>query len=285
MNPFFRLMRPQQWYKNFVAFIAIVFVGGLFQTDALTKTVLAFVSVCFISSTNYVINDIIDVEKDRAHPEKRNRPIPSGKVKISQAWFLAAILFVFSLVISFTINQFVVFGVAALFFSTLAYSLFFKEIPFLDVIVIAINFVVRAVVGALAIMVPISPWLVLCSFLLALLLAFSKRKADLLFLGENAAKHKKVLEVYTKSLLDGFIMSVSSMLLLSYSIYCFLSPVPHSYIIMATIPVASFLVFRYVYLVESGNEIARHPERVWKDREIVTGIAVWTLLILIVMYR
>ncbi len=278
---YLRMLRPQQWYKNILIFTALIFTSNILNPGLLGATLIGFVSLCLVSSANYVINDIIDRKSDQANPEKRNRPIASGKVPLWEAWVIAAVLLAGSLSIASTLTASFMAAMSFLFAFSLLYSLVFKHEPFLDITSIAINFVVRAVSGAFIISVVISPWLVLCSFFLAMFLSVGKRRAELVFLKEDAKHHRKVLDHYNARVADSLLAMVSSALLVSYSLYCFLGQ--NSEFII-TLPIVMYSLFRYIKLIYDGSEIARHPDMIVSDSRMVISVLAWIAITLILFH-
>jgi 4-hydroxybenzoate polyprenyltransferase len=278
-----RLMRPYQYYKNFLIFFGIVFAGELIHWgEYLFPLLVGFIGLCCVSSLNYVLNDLKDIETDKLHPEKQNRPLPSGIVSVKVAFLMIAILLLSflmiailllsSLIIDFSVGL-TFLGVCILVFTTSQlYSFYFKQIIFADVSFIAINYVWRAVAGVVIINQRISPWLILLGFLFALFLALSKRKGDLLLLGEDAVNHKKVFQHYNMNLLDQATSIVSATMIVSYSLYIFESEtfsVANVPIQIFTVPLVTFCIFRYLYLLEKGGKLARRPELIFIDRQIM----------------
>lgn len=276
------LMRVYQWYKNLVIFIPIFFLGLLFDVNSLFLTVLGFLSLALVSSSNYVINDILDIRKDRIHPEKRNRPLASKKVSILEAYILSVILLVTSSYIAYLLSPYFLIAVASLFVLTSLYSLYLKNEPFLDILLIGIFFVIRAVSGTFIFNATISPWLVICTFFLSLFLTTSKRKADLESLGEKAVLHKPVLKFYNSKLTDSLLVIITTSLILAYTLYTFSERISNLSII--TLPVALYLVFHYLRLTYGGSKVARNPHLVFKDVRFILGISLWVLLLGIVVY-
>ncbi len=276
-----RLMRIKQWYKNLMIFLPIFFVGGLFNFQYLYLSILGFFSLCFLSSGNYIINDLIDIKKDQLHPEKKSRPLASGEVGKGTAITLTALLFICSFSIAIYVNLGFILFLGVMFLLTLAYSLYLKNLVFVDILIISTLFVLRAVAGALAIKVGISPWLVLCPFFLALFLAVGKRHADLLLLKENAIFTRKVLQEYTLDLTNSLMIISTVLLMISYSMYSFLSG--HEYLIF-TLPIAIYVIFRFFYLIQNGSEIARHPEKVIYDKGMIIGTLLWGITTAIIIY-
>jgi len=278
----FKLFRPAQWYKNLLVFVPIIFSGNLLQTNQLLLTFIGFMSLCAVSSANYVLNDIIDRKKDKRHPEKKKRPIASGKIKVWQGVILIFILLIISIGLAAPLNINFFYAVAVLFGLTLLYTLFFKKEPFLDIISIAINFVIRAVAGALIIGVEVSPWLIACIFFLATFLISGKRHSDAKFLGKKAKKHRATLETYTSDITSAMMIITTVLLTAAYSLYSFFSDAT-PYLIF-TLPFALYLIFRYYYLVYSGSKIARHPERVFLDIRMDIGMLLWAIVTFVIIY-
>ena len=273
-------IRPQQWYKNFIIFIAIVFSHNIDSTSAWIDSIIAFIIFCMLSGSVYTINDIIDLEKDRQHPTKRNRPIASDNLKISHAMIVTILFLAASLSGSFMLNT--SFGLVSVsyFILILLYSIWLKHIVIVDVLIIATGFVIRAIAGAVVIMVAISPWLVICTFLLALFLALGKRRHELLLLGNNATNHKKILGEYSIPMLEQMTSVVTSSLIVSYSMYTFLTG--NSYM-MLTIPFAIYGLFRYLHLIHS-SEFGGEPEMMFKDRPTVVNMFAWTISVICILY-
>ncbi len=283
------LMRVRQWYKNLVVFLALFFSGNLFDWQLFLLVLLGFVIVCLTSSAGYVINDIIDLERDRAHPEKRNRPLASGKISNGGALILTFILLIGAafmmriLPVLFlpVVPLFFIYTVVVLFLLTLFYSSILKNIIFADVLTISTLFVLRAIAGAVMIDVVISPWLILGPFFLSLFLSIGKRHADLLLLKEKSFVTREVLKEYNVELTNSLMIISTTLLIISYALYSFLSD--YNYLIY-TIPFALFVIFRFYYLIQQGSVIARHPERIIRDRQIIGGILLWLLVTGFVIY-
>ena len=282
-----KLIRVKQWYKNLIIFLPLVFSENLFDVRFLLFTVIGFISLCAVSSSYYIINDIIDKEKDKKHPEKRDRPIASGKINVWQAIILAIISFVIATVLAINLSLYFTYFVLALFALTMLYSFFLKNEPFLDILIIAINFVIRAVSGAFVFLIDnkpyadVSPWLILCPFFLSLFLSVGKRESDLMFLGEEAASHRKVLNVYNKDLTRALMLIATTLLIMTYSLYVFFSDFK---ILLLTLPVALYIIFRYFYLIESGSKIARHTELIYKDKRIIIAIVIMIIIAYFAIY-
>lgn len=272
-------MRPKQWYKNLIVFIAIVFSGNLGNTTAWFNSIVAFCAFCLISGSVYFINDIIDIEKDRQHPTKKNRPIASGKLKKGHAIVISVILLFLSLGVSFSLN--IPMGVVSLsyFCLFLIYSLVLKNIVIIDVITISIGFVMRAAAGALAIGVIFSPWLIICTFLLAMFLGLAKRRNELYVLGDKATSHRKILDEYSIMMLEQMITIITASLVVSYSMYTFFSG---RYYLMLTIPLVVYGLFRYLFLVHS-SDFGGEPELLFRDPGMVGCMVVWIIMVLLAL--
>jgi len=276
-----KLCRPQQWYKNLVIFLPIIFAEKLLYVPFLQKIVLGFISLSLISSTNYIINDIIDRKKDALNPEKKHRPIASGKIPIWLALILAVILAGISITIAAKLSLYFLYAVIFLFVFTTLYSFAFKKEQFVDILTIAIMFVVRAVSGAFIIDIEITPWLIVGTAFLSLFLSVGKRQAELKILGKKAIAHREVLEYYPTKITNPMMIISTTMLLLSYVLYSFLN---NQESLLLTLPFAVYVVFRYLYLVYKGSEIARHPEKAYKDKRLVVSTILLAVSIFIILY-
>ncbi|MFA6088468.1 MAG: UbiA prenyltransferase family protein [Candidatus Woesearchaeota archaeon] len=275
---YIQLIRIKQWYKNIVVFLPIFFVGEFFSSTLLLQVFLGFIALSFMSSVNYVINDFLDIKRDKKHPEKKERPLASGRISVFEAIIVAIILFGLSIIISLELGVMFLICVLVLFGLTLLYSIYLKKEAVADVIAIALNFVVRAISGTFIINVFISPWLIVCPFFLALFLAVGKREADLRFLKGSALQHKEVLKYYTIEMTSTLMVISTTCLIISYSLYSFSKTSK----LLLTLPFAIYAIFRYYYLIQSGSEIARHPEKMYKDiRLIICGICLILLFFLI----
>lgn len=273
-------MRPKQWYKNLIIFIGIVFSLNLLNLNLWIDAISAFAIFCAISGSIYVINDIIDIDKDKNHPKKRLRPIASGKLKANYAIISVIILVALSFSVSYLINILFLISVLTFFILLLVYSLFLKHLIIVDVMIISTGFVLRAIAGCLAVGVLVSPWLIICAFLLALFLGIGKRRHELVLLGDNAANHRKILDGYSTEMLDQMINITTSALIMSYSLYTFFTG---KLAIMLTIPFAFYGLFRYIYLVHAKN-FGGEPEMLFKDKGMILSMGLWVLLVIIVLY-
>jgi 4-hydroxybenzoate polyprenyltransferase len=259
---FVQALRPKGWTKNVLLFVGLVFALRLADPTAVMQAGWAFVVFCSVSSAGYLFNDIADVEQDRQHPRKRHRPIASGRVSVAQARALGGTLLLLGLGGAFALNF--RFGLVTLAYVLLnaAYNAGLKRIVLLDVFVLATFFVIRAVAGAVAIDVPISPWLYVCTILAALFLGLAKRRHELILLGDDASSHRQILSEYSAGLLEQLITIVTASLVMAYSLYAFSAEnLPRDHSMMVTVPIVLFGIFRYLYLVHR-RDLGGAPEEV-----------------------
>jgi 4-hydroxybenzoate polyprenyltransferase len=273
---FLELLRVKQYYKNLIIFLALIFLGKETTFEAIILTFIGFIALCLISSTNYIINDILDKDKDKLHPKKSQRPIASNYYSTTFAGTIAIITAIASLSISILISEKFFFLVLLLFFLTLFYSLKLKEEIFLDITLISTNFIIRAISGIIIIEARLSPWLILCTFFLSLLLATGKRIHEF----KTSKEHKNVLKYYTKDLLNKLLIISTTLLILSYSLYSFLSIYP---ILIYTIPISAYIILRYLYLIETNSNIPGELENFYKDKQLLTALILWFIVTIIII--
>lgn len=281
-----KTMRPRQWTKNVFVFAALVFDGKLGRLPLVAQTVAAFVAFCLISSVVYIINDVVDIEKDRAHPTKRWRPLASGQLSRRVALGAAAILAALALGGAFAWRSelgWVVLGYLAL---NLAYSFYLKRIVIVDVLSIAAGFVLRVVAGVVVVdVVRFSPWLYVCTTLLALLLGLGKRRHELTLLAGGATAHRAILDHYTIPFLDQLIGLVTSTTIIAYSLYTFSAPnLPPNDLMMVTIPFVIYGLFRYLYLIHVRGEGGAPDELLLRDLPLLLSVALWGLAAVAILY-
>ena len=284
---YLQLLRPHQWYKNLIIFIGLVFSQNLFNIDYLITTAIGFIVLCSISGANYIINDIIDLKKDKKHPVKKNRPLASGEINKTTAIIFAVFLIIFSFSVSFWINFNFGLIVLSLFLLTQTYSFFLKKICFLDVLMISMNFVLRAVAGAIIINVRVSPWLIISCFFVALFLALGKRKAELNLRINSSEQTRESLRIYTKEIIDTLILIPLVMVLVCYTMYCiFVFPVIQilrDYFLFLTLPIITFVIFRYVYL-SNKDQLAETPDKILQDKQMLFAMILWMLIVVLFLY-
>jgi 4-hydroxybenzoate polyprenyltransferase len=279
-------MRPKQWTKNVFIFAGLVFDGQLLEFDPLIQTLFGFILLCFASSTVYIINDIADIEQDRQHPKKKDRPLPSGKLSIRSAALSAVVIGILTLAVSFYLNR--LFGTLVLTYiiMNLLYSLRLKHVPIIDVLFIASGFVLRVGAGVSLVTVErFSPWLYVCTTLLALFIGFGKRRAELSLLADRANSHRKVLDGYTISFLDQLIVIVSASTIMAYSLYTFSAEnLPDNHLMMLTIPFVLYGIFRYLYLIHVEDAGGAPDEVLITDLPFLLTILGWGLLAVFILY-
>lgn len=281
-------MRPKQWIKNGVIFAALVFDRqlGLNNLPALVRTFAGFILFCLLSGVVYIINDITDVEADRNHPQKKNRPVASGKLPLNTARITAIVLLVVIFPLAYWLSPLFALVALAYFVLNLVYSKWLKHIPIIDVFAIALGFVLRVMAGTALITVSrFSPWLYVVTSLGALMIGFGKRRSEIALLAEAANSHRKVLDGYSLAMLDQFITIVSATTIVAYSLYTFSAPnLPDNDVMMLTIPFVVYGIFRYIYLLQA-DQIGGAPEELFlKDYPIQAAVILWGISILFIFY-
>ncbi|MHA1784961.1 MAG: UbiA prenyltransferase family protein [Candidatus Helarchaeota archaeon] len=301
-----KLMRPQQMYKNAFVFIGALFAVKLFQFLNFFIILIAFFLLCAISAGNYVLNDILDLEKDKVHEEKKNRPLPSGLISKRLAIIICISLLssgIFgSIAFGFYIHFiFLSLGMVSLlpyyfglyasfvFITGFSYNIKLKSIAFVDVLVLSANFVWRALAGCMILNITVSHWLILGVFLLALFLSLCKRKGDLELLKEKAELHKKSYQSYTSNLLEHLITISATSIIITYILYSVSSdtafkvsnsPLP----LIITVPFLLFFIMRYMHFVFSEDEKSRNFDKVLFDKQIVINFLIWFIVLAILLY-
>lgn len=281
-----KTMRPKQWVKNIFVFAPLIFDVKLFNLHYLAQTLAGFGLLCLVSGTVYIINDLADIEKDRQHPRKRNRPLASGQLNSSAAIIAAVVIPLVALPLGFLLNPVSGVILTGYLLIQIAYSFWLKNIVIIDVMLIAAGFLLRVAVGVpLVHATRFSPWLYVCMTLLALLIGFGKRRHELVLLKENANLHRQSLQEYNLSLLDHIISIVTASTLLAYALYTFSSEgLPANHTMMLTIPFVLYGIFRYLYLIHVKG-IGGAPEEIaLSDRPLQATFVLWGLSIVVVMY-
>lgn len=279
-------MRPKQWTKNGFAFAAVLFAKKFTDPVALADSFIAFAALCLGASACYLINDIADAERDRQHPDKAGRPIASGRLQPQTAAVGAMVLMLLAVAVALTVNLDLALCVGVYIVLTLAYTFRLKHTVILDVLAIALGFVLRAVAGALAISVDISPWLLVCTLLLALFMAIAKRRGELQML-DMAENHREILGEYNKYLLDQMSSVVTSAALMAYCLYTFSErtiEVVGTTDLKYTIPFVVYGIFRYLYLVHKRGLGADPSHLVLRDRPLLATIVLWMLVSGVILY-
>ncbi len=278
------LMRPRQWTKNLAVFAAVLFSGSLGDVGMLVTVAAAFAALCLVSSGLYALNDSIDAERDKLHPIKKNRPVASGRVSRQGALAIGTALIITGTALSAALGAPFLACVAGYLTIQALYSVWLKNISVVDMLVIATGFVIRAVSGALVIDVAVSPWLVLCTGLLALFLASAKRRHELVLLREGSSGHRPVLDTYSAELLDSFMVTLSAATVTSYSLYTFFEQGAPGYTMMLTIPFVIYGILRYQSLVLRDARGGRPEEVLLGDRPIMLDIALWAASAVVILY-
>ena len=276
------LLRVQQWYKNIIIFFGIVFALELVSPANIFVSILGFIALCLITSAGYIRNDILDLQQDKIHPEKCKRPLPSGQITLKKANTVFLIIIGIGLLLSFSLD--LLFGVfmIALIINTEIYSRITKNIVFLDVFAIGINFVIRAVCGIVLINTPISPWIVFGVFCVALFLGFMKRKSEITTLKNSASSHRKVLSRYTKFSLNISVFISAMMIITIFTIYSVIGPFDDGRLIL-TIPFIALIILRQLYLSKI-NHILIQKNEFYKDKLTAIVIIFYSIFTLILLY-
>ena len=280
-------LRPHQWTKNLVVFAGLLFGQRLLNPQALATTVGAFVVFCGLSAVVYLVNDVMDRQADRLHPKKRLRPIASGALSVQAALTGAAAIAAAALAGAVVIGRgFTIVAVSYLALLTL-YSGPLKQVVILDVLTISLGFVLRAVAGAVAIDVPISHWLLVCTILLALFLALAKRRQEIVVLADTATGHRAILREYSPALLDQMISVVTASTLMGYALYT-VSPETVAKVgsdrLLWTLPFPLYGIFRYLYLVHQRQGGGSPAEMLLEDRPLLLCAALWVLAVAAIIY-
>ena len=281
-------LRPDQWTKNLIVFAALIFAVKLLDPAATAKAAAAFLIFCALSGAVYLVNDVADREQDRQHPVKRMRPIAAGDLSPGAARIAAVLLSAIALIASFALRP--AFGAAAAAYLALfvVYTRTLKHIVVLDVMTIAIGFVLRAVAGGLVISVHISNWLLVCTMLGALFLGFAKRRHEITLLAAGAKGHRRILEEYDPYLLDQMIGVVAAATMVAYIIYC-ASPETHAYFgtewMVLTTPFPIYGLFRYLYLVHRKAGGGSPSDMLFADRPLLACVLLWGITSVLIIYR
>lgn len=279
-------MRPRQWPKNALVYVALFFDGKLTDPDSFLRTTAAFILFCMMSSAVYIMNDLVDIEKDRQHPTKRNRPLAAGELSPLFAGGVAVSLAGVSLVAGFLLSP----GFTAILLTYLAiqiaYSFVLKNIVLLDVLTVSAGFILRVAAGVAVIHVErFSPWLYVCTGLLALFLALGKRRHELNLLGEEAGNHRSILYEYNLDLIDRLNGIVTTSAFVAYSLYTFLAEgLPPNNLMMLTIPFVLYAIFRYLYLIHIRHEGGAPEEIFLKDRPMQITLGLYSIVVFLALY-
>lgn len=280
----FRGLRPVQWVKNVFVLAPIVFAEQLTDPTTLARAGLAFVTFCFAASTIYLFNDLRDREEDRRHPLKKNRPIASGALPVPVASAAAVILGIVALGLSIYFGQVFTILLVSYIAINLLYSSWLKKIVILDVMAVSSGYVIRVLAGGAAINVEVSSWLSLCTIFLALFLIFSKRRHELVLLADEAADHRAVLSHYSEAFLDQMINVVTASTVVAYALYAVDDHRFGGGLLVYTVPLVLFGIFRYLYLIYQRPEKRNPTEAILTDIPSLANVMLWGLAVLWIVY-
>jgi len=289
MRTYVKLIRPAEWVKNVFVLAGLVFSARATDPAAMLLTGLAFAAFCLAASTTYVINDIRDREHDKLHPSKRNRPIARGDVSVRQAGGAAVVLAIGAVVLCFLLPR----GFSAVLLSyvlvNVLYTYWLKRKVIMDVILIAVGFVLRAIGGGVAIGMPISPWLIVCTFTLCMFLGFGKRRCELAVIGNTAeaVKHRASLARYSHDLLNHLTSVTAGIAIVTFLLYVMdrsghQPPFDKRYLVY-TLPLVVYAIFRYTMLIESGR-VTGPTDVVINDRPFLITLILWAISAVVVVY-
>lgn len=282
-----RAMRPYQWTKNLLLLAALLFAGELGNLDQVLRGLLAMASFCLAASATYIFNDLRDIENDREHPEKKDRPLASGALSIPVAWVLLTVLFAGSAGLAYYVRPVFVVPLMVYVALTLSYSIILKHLIIIDVMAIASGFVIRAVAGAVALDISFSNWLVVCTFFLATFLGSSKRRHEIALLEDGAHAHRKVLQHYSMAFLDQMILIMACCTILTYTIYT-CSPEVVERIgtdkLYLTLPFVVYGLFRYLHLVHHSSDGGDPISTLMKDRSLGLTVLLWAIACVVIIY-
>lgn len=279
-------MRPRQWPKNAFVFVALLFDGKLFDLPSVLAVITAFVLLCLMSGAVYLMNDLVDIESDRQHPTKKNRPLPSGRLNPQVAAAVAALLAIISLVAGYFLSMELALILLLYLLSQIAYTFKLKHVVLLDVLTIAMGFVLRIAAGVVVIEVErFSPWLYVFGGFLALFMALGKRRAELVLLGDGAGSHRAILDDYNLDLIDRLQGIVTTSAVVAYSLYTFLAEgLPENHAMMLTIPFVLYGIFRYLYLIHIREEGGAPEEILLRDTPLQITLVLYAAVVFVALY-
>jgi len=282
MNPYLKLLRINQWYKNIIIFLPLVFSIQLLSTEKIIITILGFIAFCIISSSGYIRNDIVDLEYDKNHPIKKQRPLPSGLVSVSKAYLYSFALLAIGLGLSFSLDP--LFGIIAVLFvvNTEIYSRWLKDVIFVDVFSVGANFVIRAIAGIVLIQSGVSPWIILGVFFVAIFIAFMKRKSELQISENNSKEFRKSLRSYNNSTINASILISSVLVIVTYSLYSMNSS-SGDWRLILTVPVVLFVILRQIHL-SNINFFKMQSDEILKDGMTKYAVLIYAVLTIYLLY-
>jgi 4-hydroxybenzoate polyprenyltransferase len=279
-------MRPRQWTKNVFVFVPLFFDNKLTDLESVLHTVEAFILLCLMSSAVYLMNDLVDIEKDRQHPIKKNRPLPAGELSPTVAAVTAVILAIGSLAAGYLLSPNLALILLLYLLIQIAYSFWLKNVVLVDVLVVASGFLLRIAAGVAVIEVErFSPWLYVFSGFLALFLVLGRRRHELVLLGESGTSHRSILSEYNIDLIDRMLGIVTTGAVVAYSLYTFLAEgLPANHVMMLTIPFVLYAIFRWLYLIHVRHEGGAPEEIVLRDRPLQLSVILWGIVAFIALY-
>jgi 4-hydroxybenzoate polyprenyltransferase len=281
-----RTMRVRQWIKNGFIFVPLVFDRKLTDLVYVSRAVAGFFLLCLVTSAVYIINDLVDIEADRAHPTKRRRPLPSGALSPIVATVAAVLLLLVSLPLALALNPVFAAILAGYLLLQIAYSFYLKHVVLLDVMALAAGYLLRVGAGAELIEAErFSPWLYIFTGMLALFLGIAKRRQELVLLADNENKQRAILDEYDIGLLDEMILIVTASTVLTYALYTFSAEgLPPNHTMMLTIPFVVYGIFRYLFLIHVRGEGGAPDEVILKDRPLQIAVLLWGFAVILVLY-
>jgi 4-hydroxybenzoate polyprenyltransferase len=284
--PLLQALRPEQWVKNLVVLAALLFGQKLTDVGAVTRSLAALAIFCALSGCVYLLNDLRDMERDRLHPAKRQRPLASGRLRPAVAWVAAPVLALAAMAASLTLPPAFSWCAAGYLVLNMAYSFGLKNVVILDILAVAGGFVLRAVAGAVVIPVEFSNWLVLCTLFLALFMVAGKRRHELTLLQAEAGGHRASLEEYSIGFLDQMITVVLSATVVAYSLYALSPEVAnrlHTQAMPWTVPFVLYGIFRYLYLIHHRGEGGNPTRILFTDRPLMIAVVLWVLAVAVIL--
>jgi 4-hydroxybenzoate polyprenyltransferase len=286
LSALIKTMRVRQWTKNGFIFFALIFDKQLFMLEPFLRTVSGFFLFCLVSSAVYLFNDIVDVEADRNHPEKKYRPIASGRLPIGVAMAAGLLLAAIAIPLGYLLSPAFALIMGIYLANNVLYSRWLQHVSILDVLIISSGFVLRVAAGVALITVErFSPWLYMITILFSLYIGLGKRRAEMSLLAQSASSHRRVFEGYTIPLLDQYITIVSGMTIVAYSLYTFSAPnLPENHAMMLTIPFVVYGIFRYLQLIQVGYAAGSPDEVALKDRPLQVTVLLWGLAVIAIFY-
>ncbi len=284
----FRALRVYQWTKNLLVLAALIFAKQVLIPGQVAKSLEALAAFCMAASATYLFNDFIDIEKDRAHPEKCNRPLASGELSVGAAWALIVLLITSSLVLAYAVRLEFLYALLVYMGLTLSYTLVLKDLIIIDVMTVALGFVVRAMAGAVALDVAFSNWLVICTFFLALFLGLSKRRHEITIMNsDDAHTHRRVLYHYSVPYLDQLILVMAGGALLTYTIYTCSPDVVNNFgtdKLYVTVPFVVYGLFRYFFLVHHRTGGGDPSRTLLQDWPLGINVLLWGIACVVIIY-